>query len=503
MTDDKPGAHEEDTDRPIASRAASYFFVFNNEKLSFRSAQVEAAVIIATFLLPLLLLAAQYLGPSPEHPAERIWNIYLALAIAVPVIAFFWGRDATVGYALFAVALLALWHLKNYEYFSHMPIVAVAGWALVWLAARAGNARQTLEGELERWKLRHDDLESELHLKLTEEKEIAGRQSAIEGLAGNLARLARASAEVERSLSLPKVAATVAEQAHALFGHGRALVYQFRGDQSVLLSAAPPCAPGAESGDDFNFIVRRRRQNTLIADLDRNYQFQPQFPPVRSFRSFLAVPLIVEHKVWGILRLEADKAGELGRDDLGALSSLAVPAALALHNADLFAALELRAVTDGLTGLYRRHYFDRRLDTELARARRLKAPLSLVFLDVDHFKSINDRYGHTQGDAVLRAVAERTQRHVKSQGIVARYGGEEFVAILPETSVTQAARVAEVIRAVMARDPISGSAIQVTVSCGVAAFPEHGSTPTELTERADAALYAAKRGGRNRVVVAT
>lgn len=499
----------------LKSRLAEYVFSFTGEHLEFRSPRIETIAILATFVLPLLLFLSGYMADeSVTGGAERIWSITLALAVAIPVIAFFWGRDVTIGYALFVASLLVLWHFKNYGFITHLPLAIIASYSLVKLASQIGGVQNARHGEFEQWKLHIKDLEAELHFGKIEAEEVAARSAAMHTLTSNLARLASSSFEIERSLNLAKVAESIAVQVNDIFGRGRTLVYQFHGDTSVLLHAIPPCLSAeAGSGDDFNFIVRRRRQNLLIPNIAHSYQVQPQVPSARAFNALMMVPLIVEHDVWGVLRVESDHADDFDRDDLSALWSLAAPAALSLNNAHLFSDLEIRAVTDGLTGLYRRHYFDRRMDSEFARARRLKSPLSLIFLDIDHFKSINDRYGHTQGDAVLRLLAECLTREVKSRGMVARYGGEEFVVLLPEITRELAAQIAEDIRAAVMTIDVPGLSDAVTISAGVADFRASATnmptgeasplqSPTEFVERADTALYAAKKSGRNRVVTA-
>jgi diguanylate cyclase (GGDEF)-like protein len=159
---------------------------------------------------------------------------------------------------------------------------------------------------------------------------------------------------------------------------------------------------------------------------------------------------------------------------------------------------------DRLTGLFNRGYFDERVEAELSRARRGQQPLSLVMLDIDHFKRFNDRYGHAAGDTALRTVASLVRNMVRRHDIVARYGGEEFVVVLPETATEAAGEKLEAIRAAveaaairLPREHGSGS---LTISAGVATFPADGVTTDDLLDEADARLFRAKEGGRNRVV---
>lgn len=159
---------------------------------------------------------------------------------------------------------------------------------------------------------------------------------------------------------------------------------------------------------------------------------------------------------------------------------------------------------DPLTGLGNRLFFDLSLTDAVQRSLRMQQPLSLLFCDIDHFKSFNDTYGHVVGDQVLRLVADTMKRNIKGQDIAARYGGEELAVILPSTDLKAAALVANNIRhAVMARDLIKRSTGErlgrVTISVGVAQF-RSSDTPTTLIERADKCVYAAKHSGRNRVV---
>jgi diguanylate cyclase (GGDEF)-like protein len=159
-------------------------------------------------------------------------------------------------------------------------------------------------------------------------------------------------------------------------------------------------------------------------------------------------------------------------------------------------------IRDGLTGVPNKRYFEEALARELARAQRHGRPLSLAVLDIDHFKRINDTYGHLAGDAVLRELAARVRGAIRADEVFARFGGEEFVLLMPEATPEQAAHFAERIRRLAADEPfdVGGKGIPVTVSIGLAhTSGERGVTPEELVGRADRKLYEAKAGGRNRV----
>jgi diguanylate cyclase (GGDEF)-like protein len=164
------------------------------------------------------------------------------------------------------------------------------------------------------------------------------------------------------------------------------------------------------------------------------------------------------------------------------------------------------AVTDGLTGLYNHRHFHERLALEVERSQRSGLPLSLLMLDVDHFKQFNDSYGHPAGDEVLRQLARVLGDTRRANDVVARYGGEEFAVILVDTAKFTGAKVAERIRERVYGHDFSEAAARagrIGVSIGVATFPDDGSDPESLLRAADAALYAAKRAGRNRVVLSS
>jgi len=177
--------------------------------------------------------------------------------------------------------------------------------------------------------------------------------------------------------------------------------------------------------------------------------------------------------------------------------------AMALSNFRLRQKLQEQSIRDPLTGLYNRRYLEETLERELLRARRAGHPVSVIMLDIDHFKKFNDTYGHEAGDFILQAVARTIQKSVRAEDIVCRYGGEEFTVILPGLELKKAVSRAELILDSVRHLEInySGSLLKnLTISAGVAAFPEHGESWPELLQAADAALLQAKSQGRNRVV---
>ena len=212
------------------------------------------------------------------------------------------------------------------------------------------------------------------------------------------------------------------------------------------------------------------------------------------------VPLLVRTDVAGALVVARDK-GAPGNEDAALVVALASHAARCVERAQLYAA----SITDGLTGLYVSRYFRLRLKEELRTAARYGRSLSMCMVDIDFFKKVNDTYGHQAGDDVLRVVAQCLMEAVREDiDIAARYGGEEFGLILPETDKEGAKVFAERLREFVGEQKVENDAqvIQVTISIGVATSPEDGVEPEALVEKADAALYQAKRDGRNRVVTA-
>lgn len=214
-------------------------------------------------------------------------------------------------------------------------------------------------------------------------------------------------------------------------------------------------------------------------------------------RNVAVVPLVADGVV-GVLVAETNqRAGSrIERRVVATTERYAGHAALAMRNANLLARVQQMAVTDGLTQLANRRSFDRSLERELGRASRTDGRLSVVLLDIDHFKLLNDTHGHLVGDTVLRDVAAALRECGREYDVVARYGGEEFAAILPGCSSGLALQVAERLRAA-----VEGAAfgMGVTASAGVATYPYDGIDAEALLSAADRALYASKHAGRNRV----
>ncbi len=220
---------------------------------------------------------------------------------------------------------------------------------------------------------------------------------------------------------------------------------------------------------------------------------------------FCTAPMRMGGNVLGVLGI-ARSGGGFTAGDASLVSSSAEQVALSLERYRMIAMMQRQASTDDLTGLYNHRFLIDYLGQQVALAERLNTPLAILVLDLDHFKRVNDTHGHPVGDAVLSGFAQTLVGSIRRADLAARYGGEEFIVVMSNTSAADARHVAEKIRgaAEAMRVPIDGgrNGVTVSVSVGGAAYPEDTGTAAELLATADAALYDAKHGGRNRVCMA-
>jgi diguanylate cyclase (GGDEF)-like protein len=218
-------------------------------------------------------------------------------------------------------------------------------------------------------------------------------------------------------------------------------------------------------------------------------------------KAVLCVPIAYGETLLGVLNVESQRPNAFGQQEVLALRTLADLLATALHNAFVFQKMQQQSITDGLTGIKTRRYFLEALQSEWKRAARSGRPFSVVLIDLDKFKQVNDTMGHLEGDLVLARIGRLLEQKCRQSNVVARYGGDEFVILMPETSVEQAQILSERLRLWIATDPMLNER-QITGSFGVATFPLHGATVEDIVRVADAGMYSSKRAGGNRVSTA-
>lgn len=254
-------------------------------------------------------------------------------------------------------------------------------------------------------------------------------------------------------------------------------------------------------GEGIATTVARERMGLRVDD----FESYPENSPLRialvadGSRSALVVPLIVDEQVMGVLSVQSSRPGAYDDHQLSVLTTIAQQAAAAVEYARHYR----KATVDSLTGLFVRDHFFKRLDEEHRRVSRYGGGFSLLMLDLDGFKEINDRSGHLAGDRYLKSISTVIRGELRSADIACRYGGDEFSVLLPETGIAGATAIAERIRAAVGLHivPVEGWALRTTASIGVAAFPGHGDGgAADVMRCADEALYRAKRAGRDCVV---
>ncbi|HEU4480836.1 MAG TPA: sensor domain-containing diguanylate cyclase [Actinomycetota bacterium] len=318
----------------------------------------------------------------------------------------------------------------------------------------------------------------------------------------DLESLEEMSRDLKDVLDPTMIADLLLEKIASAFNFRRGVVIQKRdGDLFMMASRGGQMGPGSSPVVD-SVVQRAWEEHASV----RVKHLSPKEDPWLSnllpdARSVLVVPLAAEGKPIGAVALEHPKrlGGYIEGRVLAMIEQFSAHASLALRNTWLLEEVRKLADTDPLTGIANRRVFERTLERELARSDRHGEPVSLVMVDIDHFKALNDEHGHRVGDQVLKQVARALQDTCRSFDTAARYGGEEFAIVLPNCVSSDAVEIAERLRVFITRLDV---VVPITVSVGVASYPMNSSDAEGLVKAADAALYEAKRGGRNVVRVA-
>lgn len=260
-------------------------------------------------------------------------------------------------------------------------------------------------------------------------------------------------------------------------------------------------------GEDVFGVALKKRRPIHVEDITTTRKHFA-YHPGRTVASgaFVAVPLLAAGKQEiGVMSLYRRTPRSFPKDELVLLRKLAGQVAMAIERITQYQHHRELSMTDELTGIFNRRYFNQRFDREMQRAQRYGRPLSVIMIDIDHFKTFNDNHGHLLGDQILQGVAGLLESSIRKADILARFGGEEFVILLPEIDNERGRKVAEKLRRAVEHAEFPKADSQplgrLTISLGLAAFPEDSRRAPDLLERADQSLYLAKTLGRNQVAV--
>lgn len=326
-------------------------------------------------------------------------------------------------------------------------------------------------------------------------QEQAGREIAVN----------RIATAIRNSLELNSILqTTVTEVGRALNAQHCALRIEGETGQEPLTNSYFRDGAGSANAEEAELMADLDAYNVRLAGRYKNYVMdgrEESDSNSNNVRPLAAVPLIYQKRFMGVLMVRSDDPTRAWQEnEILLLRTVADQVTVAVSHARLFSQMQQQALTDGLTGCFNRRSFEMQLERDLHMATRMRLPLSLILLDLDNFKRVNDTFGHEAGDVALRLLADGLRDELRSVDTAARYGGEEFAVILPQAGIDGAMIVAERLRRRIELMEVPGVG-HVTASLGIATFPQHASSRDTLVLAADRALYNAKNAGRNCVCI--
>jgi diguanylate cyclase (GGDEF)-like protein len=464
--------------------ALVYVAVTGAVEMSRRRARTRALEVVKALVLFDGLFLAFVLLRTGGPQSPLLFLVYLHVVAVTLLVSHRTGLKVALWHALLLFGVYALYA---------SGIAALPGWVNGSAASRHALQRAALFGSVGFWVIAL----STAAFSALSERELRRRRDEMSGLAAMAARLERARRPEE---VLEVALAELAQSLHAERGVAVALPRADQGKATTMLFDRQTVMPVVSGLDGGGAISRAcyARAPQLVHQLDAvdDPHLDALLPDATNL---VLVPLMVDGEAVGAIVIEhgGDSATRVSARSINLATQFASHAALALANAWLLAEVERLATTDALTGVANRRVLQDQLSREIRRQTRTHEPLSVVMLDVDHFKAVNDTHGHQTGDDVLKAVAAALAEASRDTDLVARYGGEEFCVVMPDCGWKEAVAVAERLRRAVNAAP---SPVAVTVSAGVATSPANGDDAETLISAADGALYDAKAAGRNRTV---
>lgn len=473
--------------------------------ISSRSRSFAAILAVVSFLISAYLSWVLSFKALSQSPSQITLLTTVISSFNVAILLSWIGFGIRGGIVITACAFLftVLLNLRVGHYAHHIfTVTFFFTGGIGYLFARTKSRLDQL------FSLRSEKLEEETNLLTNEVKEKNRSITALEEKLARYSALREVAESLGAVLSRDDVSAMLIEKTLKVLGRrGRALLFFTDPDsQDIMLlasSARDEAVIKTKKGDIFDRWILRYRKPLIIEDVKKDFRFPAEgISQARGvFNSLIATPLVSENNTIGVLRVDSMKEFVFSQDDLRLLDIIANLGAVAMQNSMLYARTQELAIKDGLTDLKVRRFFMESFHREVKRAARKKEELSLLILDIDHFKGYNDKYGHTAGDLVLKYLAGIITEQLDEADVAGRYGGEEMAILLWAKSKNEAVKHAENIRRLIKQRPITlnTNEANITVSIGVSTFPEDAILEEELIRIADARLYKAKAAGRDRV----